>query len=323
MPIRVRKHKSKKAPNIGAAPEAKERRMKISTPWALILIAGLSAAFASPGGTEGVDRRFGVDATVAEVDGLSMEIFSYRPSECAAPAVLVVFHGNGRGAESYRDSARTVADRSCFTIYAPLFDEERFPSWRYHRAGVIDDGQLRDPEVWTIELVGDLIDWIRDREGAGAPIYLFGHSAGGQFLSRYAAYAEPRDVERIVLANPSTYVLPTTDEAAPYGFGGLPEGMDPDPLLQAYLAAPVTVYLGSEDTGDESLTRNAQADRQGDDRLDRGRQTFDMARAVADERGWTFGWSLIEAEGVGHTARGMLESPAILPALGFEGLRME
>lgn len=297
--------------------------MKTSIPRALILIAALGAFFATPGGTEGVDRRFGVDATLAEMDGLSMEIFSYRPAECAAPSVLVVFHGNGRGAESYRDSARTVADRSCFAVYAPLFDEDRFPNWRYHRAGVVEDDRLRDPEVWTIELVGDLIDWIRDREGTGAPIYLFGHSAGGQFLSRYAAYANPRDVERIVIANPSTHVLPTTEESAPYGFGGLPEGMDPDPLMRAYLAAPVTIYLGSDDTGEESLTRNAQADRQGKDRVDRGHRTYEMARVIAEERDWAFGWSLVEAEGVGHTARGMLESPEILPALGFDGLRME
>lgn len=289
----------------------------------LVLVLAVGRAGAAAAQDRAAGARLGADAVAAQVDELTMEIFSYRPEACAAPSVLVVFHGNGRGADNYRDSAREVADKSCFVIYAPLFDEERFPNWAYHRGGVVEDHEIRDPGEWTIEVVGDLVDWIRIREGAEVPVYLFGHSAGGQFLSRFAAYSRSTGVARIVIANPSTYVLPTTEEAAPYGFGDLPAALDATELMRSYLAAPVTVYLGDEDTGSDDLTSNEQADRQGGNRLDRGQRTFDFARREAERRGWTFGWQLVVAKGVGHTARGMLTDRAILQALGFGAVALE
>jgi pimeloyl-ACP methyl ester carboxylesterase len=253
----------------------------------------------------------------AAIDGEGFEIFTYRPAGCAAPSVLMVFHGNGRTAESYRNSAEEIADRGCFSIYTPLFERDRFPSWSYHRGGIVQDGKVLPHDEWTVDVVDDLLDWARDQEGRPeARGFLFGHSAGGQFLSRVAAYALPEHVERIVIANPSTYVMPSTEEDVPYGFGGLPEGTARE-WLQTYLAAPVTIYLGLEDTGDEDLTMTEAAQRQGENRLERGQHVFDEARRVADENGWDFNWQLVYAEDVGHTARGMLTSEEIFRALGF------
>lgn len=182
---------------------------------------------------------------------------------------------------------------------------------------MFEDGVLRDDEDWTVNAVEDMVDWIRAREGSDTPVFLFGHSAGAQFLSRVAAYAPPANVGRIVLANPSTYVMPRLDWPAPYGFGGLPGALSSEEAIRAYLAAPVTIYLGLDDTGQEDLTRNEWADQQGDNRLDRGRRVFEFARTTAEDNGWTFGWTLVEAPGVGHTARGMLGADQLIDALGF------
>ena len=261
--------------------------------------------------------RFGENKIQSELDGVVLDVFTYRPLECAKPSVLLVFHGNGRGASSYRDSARSIADRACFVVYSPLMDKKRFPNWSYHRGGVVHKGTLREREDWTVTMVQDLIDWIKLREGDESEIYLFGHSAGAQFLSRVAAYGELEGVERIVLANPSTYVLPNNGEAAPYGFGGLPEDISGPAAIQAYLAAPVTVYLGLEDKGEKDLTRNDQADKQGSNRLERGRNVYQLARDTAAQFGWPFGWSMVEVPGVGHTARGMLRAREFTQALGL------
>ena len=249
-----------------------------------------------------------------------MEIFSYRPDSCASPSILVVFHGNGRTAEEYRDAAIELADRSCFVIYAPLFDEDRFPNWSYHRGGLVHNGELQDPDIWTVDLMDEILDKIRTTDGRDVPIYLFGHSAGGQFLSRVAAYSLPTEVERIVIANPSTYVLPSLDEDAPYGFGGLPDDFDAVETMKAYLAAPITIYLGKDDTGMNNVTMTEQAKRQGQHRLDRGRQTFSLAQAEAERRGWSFGWRSVEVADVGHSARDMLTANAMLEALGFDAI---
>ena len=262
-------------------------------------------------------RDAGLARLQANVEGRVIEVYTYHPQGCAAPSILMVFHGNGRGARSYLNSARKLADRGCFAVYAPLFDKKRFPNWSYHRGGLVNDGQLLPEQSWTTEIVDDLVDWARMQEGrSDVDSFLFGHSAGGQFLSRVAAYDLPEDLTRIIIANPSTYVLPSLDEYAPYGYGGLPSAQA-ETWLRAYLAAPITIFLGSEDTGSESLTMTKPAIRQGINRLDRGRRAFESARVVAEQHGWPFNWKLIDAKDVGHSGRGMLTAEEMIKALGF------
>ncbi|MBV0892942.1 lysophospholipase [Paracoccus sp. Z118] len=280
--------------------------------WVLTALLGalpLGTAFA---------QSLGEGRAEARIKGDEIEVYTYRPAGCAQPSILLVFHGNGRTAESYRDAARPLADRACLVIYAPLFDKERFPNWRYHRGGLVRDGELQPEAIWTADMVDDLIDWAQAEEGrADAPAYLFGHSAGGQFLSRVAAYDPPGEARRIVIANPSTYVWPDTDENAPYGFDRLGGDAAEEAMLRDYLAAPVTVFLGGEDTGDEDLTNNRPARRQGENRLDRGHNVFEAARQVAEARGWVFNWRLVTAEGIAHAGGQMMRSPEMLEAMGF------
>ena len=287
--------------------------------WQRVLRMGASAAalLAVIIASRAVAFDLGPGEIEATVDRETMEVYTFRPSGCAAPSLLFIFHGNSRSARSYRNSAEDFADQACFVVYAPLFDKVRFPNWSYHRGGIVEEGVLRPEDEWTVELVDDLIAWARDQEGRpDAPVFLFGHSAGAQFLSRVAAYALPKEATRIVLANPSTYVVPSVEEDAPYGFGLLPTD-EASQDLREYLAAPITIYLGLEDTGDEDLTMTEEAQRQGDNRLDRGRHVYEQGRNIAEENGWNFNWRLVYADGVGHTAGGMLRAEEFPAALGF------
>lgn len=283
----------------------------------LVPAAALLVALSAPASALDAPLRLGDNRLQPEIGDWMFEFFTYRPLNCASPSVLLVFHGNGRGASSYRNSAKAFADEACFVVYSPLFDRDRFPSWSYHRGGLFEDGELRDDDDWTVATAGDMIDWIKSREGADTPIFMFGHSAGAQFLSRVVAYDRPAGVERIVLANPSTYVVPSFEWDAPYGFAGLPGVFSGQDAIRAYLEAPVTIFLGQDDTGSDDLTRNEWADRQGSNRLDRGRTVFRIAKQIAEENDWEFGWMLVEAPGVGHTARGMLGAREFNRALGF------
>jgi dienelactone hydrolase len=259
---------------------------------------------------------FGAGRVEAAIGEHRLDVFTYRPADCARPSALLVFHGTGRTAEAYRDRARDPARALCMSVYSPLFDRERFPNAAYHRGGLVGPDGPRDAGAWTIAAVDDLVAWVREREGAATPIYLFGHSAGAQFLSRYAAYGRPEGVTRIVLANAATHVMPSVDWPVPYGFGGAPDEAL-DGALEHYLAAPVTIYLGQEDTGAENLTRNRWADAQGATRLERGRTVFRAAREAAAERGLPFGWRLVEAPGIGHSSHDMLAAAELAEALGL------
>lgn len=243
-----------------------------------------------------------------------LDVFTYRPANCTPSAFLVVFHGVDRNADAYRDAARPLADRLCLIVAAPLFDKARFPNWRYQHGGLVHRNAIQARETWTGWIVPKLVDWLRQQEGApGMPYFLIGHSAGAQFLSRFAAFI-PNQAQRIVVANPSTHVLASLDDDPPYGFRGLPSSED---LLKRYLAQPVTILLGQEDQGSKNLADDADAEAQGGTRFERGERAFHQAEAVAQAHGWPFGWRLVEVPGVGHSARSMFASPMAADALGL------
>lgn len=276
---------------------------------ALALVAGAIALLGHGAGAQTIAAGRG--ETSATVLGTTLRVFTYRPS-CPPRLVLAVFHGLGREAGPYRDEARPLADPLCAIVVAPEFDDERFPTSTYQRGGVVRHGTFLSPGTRTVDMVAPLIAWARAASGQpNLPYALIGHSAGGQFLSRVAAYTAP-DAMRIVIANPSSWVLPSLTENAPYGFGKVPNA---EPALRAYLARPITVLLGGSDTGRRNLSSEPEAVAQGDNRLMRGRNTFAKAQAVAREHGWAFGWTESEVPGVGHSATQMFASPQAAAAV--------
>ncbi|MGZ2744800.1 hypothetical protein [Burkholderia stagnalis] len=251
----------------------------------------------------------GVAAATVNIAGADLPVFTYRPAQCTPSTLLVVFHGVQRNGAAYRDHAIPLAERLCAIVVAPRFDAARFPRDVYQYGGAsAAHGLSRDPRQ-PRALVAPLVGWARRASGMAAPrVVLLGHSAGAQFLDRVAAYGAP-DVDRIVIANPSTWVMPSVADAAPFGFGGLGAAHDADDALRAYLAQPITVLLGTADTGNRHLVHGRMADAQGPTRHARGLHAFQAARAAAESRGWAFGWRLVEVPGVGHDATRMFASP--------------
>jgi poly(3-hydroxybutyrate) depolymerase len=138
-----------------------------------------------------------------ELEGVPLQIFTYRPTGCSLSGALLVFHGLARNASQYRDYAIPLAERLCMLTVAPLFDKARFTAWAYQQGGIIYNGAVQPRESWTVQFVPRLVSWIRSREHrAELPYALIGHSAGGQFLSRVAAFADCA-ARQIVIANPA------------------------------------------------------------------------------------------------------------------------
>ena len=152
-----------------------------------------------------------------DLNGTRMAVFTYRPARCSDPSLLLVFHGNARNARSHRDDARALADRNCLLLVAPSFDRRDFPVWRYQRGGIVKDGVVQNPRDWSGTLVPALVDWVRRQEGRPLEYSLLGHSAGGQFLDRLAAFV-PTEARRIVVANPGSYVAPSWRWPHPMGW---------------------------------------------------------------------------------------------------------
>lgn len=250
--------------------------------------------------------------------GAPLEVFTYRPPTYTDGPLIVVFHGVQRNAEDYRNFAIALAERFGAVVAAPRFDRERFPYESYQQGGLFADGALRPRDAWTFSHVPRLIRALRERLGAPSrPVYLIGHSAGGQFVARLAAMTGDNGAVRLVAANPGSHLFP--DRTAPYGygFGGLPPELGGDDALRRYLAAPLTLYLGTADNDPEhpSMDRGESALRQGPHRYARGLACFAAARALAAERGWEFNWRLVEAPGIAHDAAQMFAAPEAKQAL--------
>jgi len=252
-----------------------------------------------------------------EVRGIPIEVFTYKPESYRGERMILVFHGTLRNADEYRDHSIEMAKRFRALVVAPRFDEERFPYQRYHLGGILnEDGTARPREQWTFSMVPELAQKIRAMEGRPQmPYFIIGHSAGGQFVMRMAAFVDT-GAERIVAANPGTHLFPTRDFPYPYGFGNLPADLSSNDVIRRYLGQPLSIYLGTTDViHDEYFPRGEFAFRQGDSRWERGRNNFALAARVAEEKGWNLGWSLVEARGVGHDHEKMFNHPIFERAL--------
>lgn len=281
----------------------------------LVSIASCQTKAANPDVLGNAPIPAGVAEQTADLQGVSIEVFTYRPAGCALSGALMVFHGLDRNADAYRDYVIPLGQRFCLLVVAPLFDAARFPTWRYQRGGIVHDGSVQPAESWTVNLVPRLASWIRHQEGrAELPYALIGHSAGGQFLSRVVAFGND-EAKEIVIANPSTWVRPSLEIAAPYGFGGVFGPQQGEAALRRYLAAKVTVLLGQEDVGSRNLATSEEAEEQGSTRFERGQTVFREAADAARRHGCAFNWHLAAVPGVGHNARAMFTSEQAFAAL--------
>ncbi len=243
-------------------------------------------------------------------------VFTYKPYSFDHGPILVVFHGVDRNAEEYRDLAISMANRFKAIVIAPLFDKERFKKERYQWGGLLKNGKAQPRDSWTYAIVHRLVAHVRAlEERPDMPYFLIGHSAGGQFLARMAAFY-PGEAQRIVAANPGSHLFPSRDLPFGYGFGELPAELNSDEVLRTYLSAPLTLYLGVSDTiEDKNFDTSREAMKEGSSRIERGRACFEKARSLAIEKNWVFNWRKVEVSGVGHSASRMFAAEEVRDAL--------
>lgn len=260
---------------------------------------------------------FGSSQIQAGTGTNAITIFTYKPPTYKDGPLLFVFHGVLRNAKDYRDFGIAMGDRFNALIAAPLFASNRFSSEDYQKGGLLKKGVPQDRTNWTFSLVPQIVEEVRNREGKpNQPYYFIGHSGGGQFLMRLSAFS-PLEAKRIVAANPGSDLFPRRDWKFGYGFGGLPKNLSDDAELQRYLAAPLTLDLGTADIDPHhpELDVSEAAEREGAFRLARGRACFEYAKELAAKNGWTFNWRKVETPGIAHDGRSMLAAKEVALAL--------
>jgi pimeloyl-ACP methyl ester carboxylesterase len=249
--------------------------------------------------------------------------YCYLPTTLTpGPDVLVLVHGTpakqevaAATAHYYLKNWIDFAEKHRIILIAPAFDHTNFSSKNGEQAlggyrGLFGRNMPAD------EFVLKIVDRVQTIHGnRGGKFYLYGHSAGGQFVARFIV-THPDRVKGAVITAAATYPQPTIDIAWPYGLGSLQTTLqwrDPGaetpvkvtPNIDTWLEAvtvPVTVIIGLNDLA-------AQPDRtgqKGNNRVVIAHNWVQDMRSFAIQHGVESRFQLSFIPNLGHSSIGLL-----------------
>ena len=237
---------------------------------------------------------------------------SHRPD---GPVVLVQ-HGMGRNGDEYCEAWMPAADKHGLLIVATTFPKESWPDALHYNDGHVlaEDGMLRPRQTWAQAIPGRVFAVLQQAGiTSRSQAFLWGHSAGGQFVHRLMGTQPHATFEAVGPANAGWYTLPTLERAYPEGLGGI--GLTRGDVV-ALLGFPMVIFAGDQDLQGENLPDHPAAAAQGSTRFARAHYYLAQGRAEAARLGVACGWRILVVPGIGH--EGMRMS-AVAAAFWFDG----
>ncbi|GAA3742896.1 pimeloyl-ACP methyl ester carboxylesterase [Spinactinospora alkalitolerans] len=157
--------------------------------------------------------------------------------------LVVLVHGTGRDAQSYRDAFAGFARTHRCIVFAPLFPAGIGTPGELHNYKYLRYGDIR----FDLLLLAMLEEVAESYRVGTARFLLTGFSGGGHFTHRFL-YTHPDRLLGASVGAPGVVTLP--DEARPWpaGIGGLREALGVTPDLEAIRAVPVQLVIGARDT---------------------------------------------------------------------------
>jgi gamma-glutamyltranspeptidase/glutathione hydrolase len=264
-----------------------------------------------PGASAIAPRRFALNSntkvfTVADWGGAPIKLWYLRPPNAASNApVVFVMHGVRRDADRYLYEWQDLAQEHGLIVAVPEFSSDYFKGARgYNFGNVFDENnQLNPRSIWAYSAIEPLFDALRAAESLSTKGYwLFGHSAGAQFVHRQVMLGGGPRMISAISANAGSYMVPSSQFRWPFGLDTTPIA-NPGQLFER----PMLLLLGEADNDPEhpSLPRQAEALAQGPHRFARGINFFDIARKAASETAQPFAWRCRTVPGIAHDNAGM------------------
>ena len=252
--------------------------------------------------------------------------------------VVIVIHGTDRNANDYlHDFIANMDDPKILNhiaIIAPHFVQENDPSvvnelrwkpgsetsWKYGY------NSSMPVQISSYEMIDQIIK-SADLSWHPRQIFVIGHSAGGQFVQRYANATTIRNqihaLITFVPSNPSSYLYPintrlvngqwTKPQDCPayndyiYGFNNRNTYMSQltdSQMKDNYQANKVVYLMGQADTLDADLDMSCEANAQGVNRIERAQHFFTMLNTFFPEHHHQF----LQVPNVGHDHTKMFSS---------------
>lgn len=267
----------------------------------------------------------------------TITVYYHKPENFSPDSsILFVIPGSGRDGDEYRDAWIKASEKHGLLVLSPRYPEETYGFGQYHMGGLMYDMNPYDhiresentnelflneetftfkvnqnPEEWIFNDFDRIFEMVVDSMGSNREQYdIFGHSAGGQILHRFALFQPESKADRILASNSGFYTMPERDTELPFGLQNTPVTLE---SLKTSFAKRLVLYIGEEDDEDEMggiLLRSPTVDRQGTHRLERSRYFYDQSKALADSLETPFNWEREVISGIGHDFRKMSAAAA-------------
>jgi pimeloyl-ACP methyl ester carboxylesterase len=225
--------------------------------------------------------------------------------------IVFVMHGMARNGEDYRDQWIEHAEQRGFLLVVPEFAEKSYSDDAYQRGNMFDrSGRPIPKERWTFTTIEHLFDKVKAMSGnTSQGYYIYGHSAGGQFVQRLVLFLPQARYRRAIAANPGWYTMPDLNKTFPFG---LQKSTANEATLKESFENSFVLLLGDKDVNrdDPNLYKSPEADQQGPNRFARGKAYFQTAKQRAGELGAAFNWKQQTVRGAGHSDRQMSKAAA-------------
>lgn len=229
--------------------------------------------------------------------------------------LLTIVHGTPDSPNAAAENARkylarwiSFAEDQRLLVVAPIFENSEYGSF---------DGSQGVPAGGYRGLYGKhfgadtFLDKVASRLGSqisgfDGRVILYGHSAGGQFVSRYLV-RHPERVKTAVISASGRYPYPDQSAPWPYGMGATAVNINgktikdlPDP--KTWLAAThikTTVVVGANDTDPQP----ARPGHKGTTRLEFARHWVEDMNQLATQHNFQPLWNLILVPNTGHSSK--------------------
>ena len=227
--------------------------------------------------------------------------------------IVFIMHGANRNAYDYCIDWVEPARKHNFLIVCPEIDVNRYPgSAGYNLGGMYDASTLLDSTQWTFSFIEPIFEYLIENAVSNVQTYgIYGHSAGSQFVHRFALFTHPTHAKIFIAANAGWYTMTDFTEEFPYGFQNSP--MMEENIKEKF-KLDLVILLGENDTDPNasSLRKTEEAMRQGKHRFERGNSFYTKAKSMADSLGTEFKWTKVTIPEVGHSNFGMAPTAAEL-----------
>jgi len=212
--------------------------------------------------------------------------------------LVIVVHGVSSQPATVIKEFATIGREYGFATLAPDFSGRNFRGYQRLSSNAGPDGAARTLEHLAAQVSATLgLDPAR--------FDLAGFSGGAQFAHRFAM-TRPGRVRRLVIAAAGWFSECDPNLAFPEGMGGMAD----EEMLRQFLAIPIRIAVGTEDSSRGSnLRKGSQLDaRQGNNRLERAEFWHSHLNQRARALGIASDNRLVHLPGTGHQFRQAVEN---------------